>query len=129
MPSTQKVIYPELSYRIIGILFKVHRELGWEYQEKYYQRAVSLALAEGGIKFKERLKVPLNFNSKSIGYYELDFLIEDKIILELKAAPRINRQNIRQVLAYLKAENLKLGIIANFRTPSLKYIRVLNVHI
>lgn len=120
------LIYPELSYTIVGILFKVHTELGGKYQEKYYQRAVEVALNEANISFKKELEVELEFNSAKIGKYFLDFLIEGKIILELKATPRFNRQDFRQVSAYLKAKGLKLGILANFRGPKLVYKRILN---
>ncbi|KKR59777.1 MAG: hypothetical protein UT99_C0024G0001, partial [Candidatus Curtissbacteria bacterium GW2011_GWA2_40_31] len=61
-----------------------------------------------------------------IGKYFLDFLIEDKVILELKATPRFNREDFRQVSAYLKAKDLKLGILANFRGDKLVYKRILN---
>ena len=121
-----ELIYPELSYKVVGILFKVHSKLGGEYQEKYYQRAVALALKEENFPFKKEIKVDLTFNSEKIGKYFLDFLIEDKVILELKATPRFNREDFRQVSAYLKAKDLKLGILANFRGDKLVYKRILN---
>lgn len=121
-----ELVYPELSYKIVGILFNVHTELGGKYQEKYYQRAVEVALKEAGISYKKELEVPLAFNGAKIGKYFLDFLIEDKVILELKATPRFNRDDFRQVMAYLRAKRLKLGILANFRGDKLTYKRVLN---
>lgn len=120
------LIYPELSYKIVGILFRVHTELGGKYQEKYYQRAVGIALKEESLSYEKEIAVDLSFNSEKIGKYFLDFLIEDKIILELKATPRFNRDDFRQVSAYLKAKKLKLGILANFRGPKLIYKRILN---
>ena len=121
-----ELIYPKLSYTIVGILFKVHTELGGKYQEKYYQRAVEVALKEVGLPYQKEISVDLSFKGKKIGKYFLDFLIEDKIILELKATPRFNRDDFRQVMAYLKAKNLKLGILANFRGEKLVFKRVLN---
>jgi len=121
-----ELIYPELSYKIIGILFKVHSKLGGKYQEKYYQRAVALGLKEEGLSYKKEIAVDLTFNDEKIGKYFLDFLIEDKVILELKATPRFNKEDFRQVMAYLKAKNLKLGILANFRGDKLIYKRILN---
>jgi len=121
-----ELIYPELSYTIVGILFKVHSKLGGKYQEKYYQRAVEIALKEVGLSFEKEIAVDLSFEGKKIGKYFLDFLIDDKIVLELKATPRFNRQDFRQVSAYLKAKNLKLGILANFRGDKLQYKRILN---
>ncbi len=121
-----ELIYPELSYKIVGILFKVHSKLGGKYQEKYYQRAVALALKEEGLSYEKEIVVDLTFNGEKIGKYFLDFLIEDKVVLELKATPRFNREDFRQVAAYLKAKKLKLGILANFRGEQLTYKRILN---
>lgn len=70
--------------------------------------------------------VDLHFNETKIGKYVLDFLIEDKIVLELKAEPFINKEDFQQVMAYLKAKKLKLGILANFRGSKLVYKRILN---
>lgn len=121
-----ELIYPELSYKIVGLLFRVHNKLGGRYQEKYYQRAVEVALKEERIAFKKEIAVDLSFNGAKIGKYILDFLIEGKIILELKATPRLTREDFRQVSSYLKAEKLKLGILANFRGEKLFYRRILN---
>lgn len=124
--KTNKVIYPELSYDIVGILFKVHNELGNKYQEKYYQRAIEIGLKSRNIKYSKEIPVNLKYENEAIGKYLLDFLIENKIILEIKAIPRLRPGDFKQVLAYLKAKNLKLGIIANFRSEKLTFHRVLN---
>lgn len=121
-----ELVYPELSYKIVGILFEVHSQLGGKYQEKYYQRAVEIALKKEKLLFKKEIAVDLSFNGEKIGKYFLDFLIGGKIILELKAEPRFNREDFKQVMAYLKAKNLKLGILANFRGERLEYKRILN---
>lgn len=120
------LVYPELSYKVVGVLFKVHTKLGGKYQEKYYQRAVEVALKEAGLSFEKEIAVDLNFNGTKIGKYFLDFLIEDKLILELKTTPKLTREDFKQVTAYLKAKNLKLGILANFRGEKLYYKRILN---
>jgi GxxExxY protein len=121
-----ELIYPELSYKIVGILFKVHSRLGWRYQEKYYQRAVEIALKGDKLSFKKEIAVDLSFNGEKIGKYFLDFLVEGKIVLELKTKPEFDKEDFRQIMAYLKAKNLKLGILANFRGEKLVYKRVLN---
>lgn len=121
-----RIVQAELSYQIVGILFAVHNELGNRYQEKYYQRAVEEGLKQSGIKFKKELQVDLEFNGKNIGKYYLDFLIEDSIVLEIKAIPRIRPKDYKQVLAYLVSNNIELGLLANFRTDRLSYKRILN---
>lgn len=126
MIKRPKIIEKELSFEIIGLLFKIHTKLGGRYQEKYYQRAVSLELNKRKIPFKGQLFVDLDFDGDKIGCYVLDFLIDNRIILELKAVPALHPQDFRQISAYLKARGLELGIIANFRGPKLTYKRILN---
>jgi|SRR3989344_4970397 len=121
-----RIVQAELSYQIMGILFSVHTELGNRFQEKYYQRAVEEGLKDIKLKFEKELRVDLEFNGKKIGKYFLDFLIENKVVLEIKAVPDLRPKDFKQVLAYLIANNLELGILANFRTDRLTYKRILN---
>jgi len=126
--SEQKseLIYGGLSYKLMGILFKVHRKLGNSYQEKYYQRAIALALDEAKIPYRREVEIDLSYNKQKIGKYYLDFVIDNKIALEIKTAPRIKDEYYKQLLAYLDATNLKLGIVANFRTKRLTFKRLVN---
>jgi len=121
-----ELIYPELSYQLMGILFRIHRKLGNSYQERYYQRAVEIEFRKENIPYKEESLVSLNYQKNSIGRYFLDFVIDQKIALEIKTVPFLKQDYIKQVLAYLDAANLKLGIIANFRTNRLTYKRLVN---
>lgn len=121
-----RIVHKELSYKIVGILFSVHTQLGNRYQEKYYQRAIKEALKEQGLIYKKEIDVDLYYNNKKIGKYFLDFLIEDLVILEIKAVPVLRPKDFSQVLAYLSANNLELGILANFRPDKLIYERILN---
>jgi GxxExxY protein len=127
--ASNKLIYPELSYKIIGVLFKAHTELGNRYQEKYYERAVGLALDHHGLKYKKQLPVILTFGGEPIGKYFLDFLIENKIVLELKAVLMLTPKDFKQISAYLKSSNIKLGILSNFRPEKLEYHRILNANV
>ena len=126
MEVDDKVIYPELSYKVVGILFDVYNELGNRYQEKYYQRAVELRLKKENISYSREIPVSLKFEGESIGKYFLDFLIEDKLVLELKVKPRLAKVDYKQVRAYLHSCDLKLGILTNFYGESLEYKRILN---
>lgn len=120
-----KIILPELSYKLMNILFSVHNELGNNYQEKHYQRAIAMRLEQAGISFQKEQKVGINFDGEKIGDLYFDFLIDDKIILEIKTNLGITHDNIKQVLRYLESANLSLGIIANFRASRLEYRRVI----
>ncbi len=121
-----KIIYPELSYKITGVLFDVHTNLGNRYQEKYYSRAVALGFEKVGLKFERELRVNIAYHDKIIGKYYLDFLVENKIVVELKTVLQLSPQDFKQVSGYLKAKKLELGILANFRSQSLTYHRILN---
>lgn len=121
-----EIYFKELSFKIVGILYDTYNELGYGYQEKYYQRAVEELLIENKIKYERELSCPLSIRGKSIGRYQLDFLIDNKIILELKVAESFYPRHLKQVLGYLKANKLKLGILAIFTKEKLEYHRILN---
>jgi len=110
----------------MGILFEVHNKLGTKYQEKHYQRAVEIKLEELKIPFEREKKIDVQFDDEKLGDFFVDFVIDNKIILETKMIWRISRNDVKQVLRYLKAVNLKLGIIANFKHQRLEFVRVLN---
>ncbi len=121
------LIYPELSYKIVGILFDVYNQLGYGYQERYYEKATATALKLARLNYKEQFPVPLRFKGEKIGDYFLDFLVEDKVVLELKRGERVAKSNIDQIYAYLKATDLKLGILAQFAPSGIKFRRILNI--
>ena len=98
-----KLVESELSYKIIGFCMGIHSSLGKSLKEKFYQEALQIILEENKINFKQEIKVDLLFNSRKIGYYFLDFLVDDKVVLELKAKPNIDYKDIKQVLSYLEA--------------------------
>jgi len=107
-------------------LFEVYNQLGPGFSEKYYQKAIGVELKRCGLFFKEQVYSPLKFKGENIGHQFLDFLIENKIILEIKKGDRFSKRNIEQVLNYLKTTGLKLGIIANFGSKELKFKRIIN---
>jgi len=122
-----KVIYKELSYEIVGILFEVYNELGYGYNEKNYEEAVALSLAKQNIKFRRQAPYEIKYKDEPIGKYSLDFIIEDKIVLELKKGDYFSKRNIDQVKEYLSVTNTKLAILANFTSTGVKFHRVLNI--
>lgn len=112
----------------MGVLFEVFKVLGPGHKEKYYENAIAEGLKNIQILFKEQLYVPLSFKEKVVGKYFLDFLIDEKIVLEIKKGDMYSsKQHIEQVLSYLKANDLKLGIIAQFTNDGVKYRRIVNL--
>ena len=126
MNEKSNLIYPELSYKIIGSCFKVHSELGGKYQEKYYQRAAELELKDKNISFKREVVSDLSYKNQKIGRYFLDFVIDNKVVLELKTQKDFYLTDIKQVLGHFKRRNFKLGILVNFSKDQLVFKRIIN---
>lgn len=120
-----ELIYPKLSYDIIGAVFEVYNELGYGYQEKIYQKALALNLEKKNITFKEQVKTDLIYENQIIGKYFLDFLIEGKIILELKIGDYFFKKDYEQIRGYLTANKLELGILILFSKNGVKSKRIL----
>ena len=122
----REIIYPDLSYKIIGISFKVFNELGWGLSEKDYQKALESEFKEINLNFKREIYIPLKYRTANIGRYFADFIIENKILIEIKVVPKLGYTHVKQVLNYLKISNLKLGILIYFTKEGIKYRRILN---
>ena len=120
------LVEPELSYQLVGMCFDVQNNLGSKLQEKYYQKALEIELKKAGLKYQKELSGELQYKGESIGRFFFDFVVEGKILLELKVLPGLTKKEIGQVLRYLEKSGLRLGILVNFGTDKLEYIRVLN---
>ena len=124
-----ELVFKKESYDIVGAAINVFNELGFGYQEKYYYRGLKNAFIAQGFKVTEQLLTPLTVGGKPIGRYYLDFLLEKdgtKIVVELKVANEIYPQFIRQVYGYLKANNLRLGILIIFSKKGVITKRIVN---
>ncbi|MAF13502.1 MAG: GxxExxY protein [Parcubacteria group bacterium] len=125
----QKVIYPELSYQIIGTCFQVHNELGRFCKEKQYADRLEQLLRANQLRYSREIKIPFEFSEGQVGGNIADFLIANKIILECKAKKFVTKDDYHQVQRYLKATKIKLGLIVNFRTVYLSPKRVINYYL
>lgn len=121
--NDEKLIYPELSYKITGLLFSVHNSLGRFCREKQYQDAIEEALKKENIKFEREKVISV---AENIGINKADFLIDDKIILECKARAIVTKEDYYQVLRYLKFSEKRLGLLVNFRNTYLRPKRIVN---
>ena len=125
--QNDKLLFPELSYQVVGVLFEVHNTLGYGYQEKYYQKAVAALFTKLKIDFKEQVLVEIRIGGAVIAKGYADFIIEGKIILEIKKGDSFRKNNIDQVFSYLKMTGLELGILANFTSKGVLSKRILNI--
>ncbi|WP_350285202.1 GxxExxY protein [uncultured Croceitalea sp.] len=123
---SQQLIYKNESYFIIGLCMDVHNELGKGFNEAVYGDALEYELQVNGVPYKREVRYKIDYKGKIISHqYIADFIIEDKIILELKAIEKLTGSHIKQTLNYLAASKLKLGLLVNFGEDSLIYKRVL----
>jgi GxxExxY protein len=128
MKKTNKnLIYADECYLIMGLIFKVYNEVGFGHKENFYQKAIAEIFRRNKIDFKEQVKYKLKFRGRDLGIYVLDFLVFNKIILELKQRDYFSTKDIEQLLRYLKATRLKLGIIIHFTKNGVRYKRVPNL--
>ena len=100
--------------------------MGSGHHEKYYQRALSEAFSQQSLSFRQQVNFPLKYREKIIGRNFLDFLVEDKIVVEIKKGERFSKTHIDQVLEYLKLSNLKLAILINFSNQGVIFKRIIN---
>lgn len=121
-----KVIYKELSYKINGLLFKVHNDLGRHKNEKQYADYFEYLLESNGYKYKREYRLDPSFAGEKEGRNICDFIVEDKIVVELKTVRFITQEDYFQVKRYLSCSGLQLGILVNFRQKYLTPKRVLN---
>jgi GxxExxY protein len=103
---------------------EVYNELGFGFLEKVYENALMVLLHRAGIKAKQQAPVKVKFQGTIVGDYLVDILVEEKIIVELKSSESIVDAHVAQVLNYLKATKLKLGIVLNFGKEKLEYKRI-----
>lgn len=122
------LVYPELSFIIVGCAYEVFNELGPGHTEKIYQRAMAALFEEKKITFKEQEYYPLKFKDKVIGRGFLDFAVDNKIIVELKKDETFTKTHIDQVVNYLKLSNYKLAILINFTPQGVKFKRLVNIN-
>jgi GxxExxY protein len=106
--------HKELTYKIIGVYFDVYNELGHGFLESVYQRSLGSALETEGLKVSNYVKIPVWFRGKCVGQFEGDMLVEDAVLLELKVARCLDRSHIAQLLNYLRATEMEVGILLNF---------------
>ncbi|MCS4435749.1 GxxExxY protein [Aquiflexum gelatinilyticum] len=115
-----------ITKEIIGKCFRVSNTLGNGFLEKVYQNALSYELTKSGFNVKQQYPLEVFYEVKVVGEYFADLLVENKIILELKATKALEDIHLAQILNYLKACNMDFGLLINFGTPRVEIKRVLN---
>ena len=123
--SNKSILYPDLSYTIIGIAFKVHTRLGAGLPEICYSRAMALEFDACSIPYSREFKVTVTYNDEAVGHLIPDIVVDNKIVLEFKSDQAIYPHHISQLFSYLHATRLRVGYVINFGHKSLQYKRLI----
>jgi len=118
--------FEELSSRIIGAAIEVHRELGPGFLESIYEEALKIELSEQSMSYDSQKEIKIEYLGIEVGVHRLDLLVEKRIIVELKAVKELTDIHFAQLRSYLKAADLKVGLLLNFAQPTLEIRRVVN---
>jgi len=110
----------EITNVVIGCAIEVHRNLGAGLLESIYENALCVELKDNGVKYQKQLGIPIIYKGINLGNYRLDLLVENEIIIELKAVDRIESVFTAQLLTYLKVTGKRIGLLINFNVPVLK---------
>jgi GxxExxY protein len=113
-----------LTYKIIGCAMKVHSYLGNGFQEKIYQKALAIEFSKAGLGFAKELEVPIFYEGEEIGTRRVDFLVENEVMVEIKALTKLEDVHLAQGLYYLVAYKLDKGLLINFGAKSLEVKRL-----
>jgi GxxExxY protein len=116
----------EITHKIIGCCMEVHNTMGNGFQEVVYQRALAIEMRIQGLRFERELEMPLEYKGESIGSRRVDFFVESKVMLELKAIEQILPAHKAQAINYCEAYKIADGLLINFGGASLDYRRVYN---
>jgi GxxExxY protein len=118
------LIEEDLSARIIGHCIAVHRALGPGFLESVYEEALAIEFAKAGIHFERQKNVLISYEGQPVGEHRLDYVVEARLVLELKACKNIDDIHLAVARSYLKATRLQLGLVVNFAKPTLEIRRV-----
>jgi len=106
--------HSELTNRVIGVFYDVYNELGYGFLESTYAAALAVALEESGVSAVREVSVPVWFRSRKVGQYYADLMVEGTVLLELKAARTMESAHEAQLLHYLRATEIEVGLLLNF---------------
>ena len=126
MTVKEEYKYSAVTEKIIGCAMKVHTTLGNGFQEVIYQRALAIELGNAGIDFAREVEMPIYYGGAEIGTRRADFVVDGKIMVELKALIELEDVHLAQAINYLEAYNLEVGLLVNFGARSLQVKRLLN---
>jgi GxxExxY protein len=124
-PSRSILIEGDVTEKILGASFKVLNTLGAGFLEKVYENALSVELRRIGLSIDNQKTFPVSYEGAIVGEYQADLVVEEKVILECKAVSTMDSVHEAQLMNYLKASGLRVGLLINFGRPKLQYRRLI----
>jgi GxxExxY protein len=118
----------KLSERVIGCAMSVNRDLGHGFLERVYEAALAIELDEARVAYERQRGVAVRYRGRVVGEYICDFIVDGRLLLELKALTTMTREHEAQVMNYLKATGLTVALLLNFGTPTLGVRRIVHNH-
>jgi len=118
------IIYEELSFQVMSVVFEVHNVLGSGFLEKVYENALVKEFRIRNIQVETQKKISVSYKGEDVGMYYADILVDGKVIIELKSVEKLTRLHEAQLLNYLKATGVKLGYLINMGGKSVEYKRL-----
>ncbi|HEX8329723.1 MAG TPA: GxxExxY protein [Hymenobacter sp.] len=115
--------FNERTHKIVGCAMAVHRMLGNGFQEVIYQRSLAIEMEQAGLRFAREMEMPIFYKGVDVGTRRVDFLVEEVVLVELKALSGLNQSNFAQIINYLEAYRLEVGLLINFGETSLRHKR------
>jgi GxxExxY protein len=126
--AEKDLLYSDMTRQIIGAAMEVHRVLGHGFLENVYEEALAHELTLHNIKFQRQVAFDVIYKGKKVKHYICDFIVDNKIIVEIKALGRLTETEWSQLINYLKATNHNVGLIFNFGSASLEHKRLIKSH-
>ena len=118
------MLYSDLTEKIIGCAFDVQNELGAGFLESVYEKAMVVALTEARVPVQSQVPINVDFRGKSVGLFYADLLVAERVIVELKTVSELAQQHRAQLINYLNATGIPVGLLINFGNPKLEYRRL-----
>src|SRR5205809_62390 len=128
-PSGAGYVFEPLSQRVIGAAIEVHKRLGPGFREEVYHNALGIELEKRSLRYARKVVIPVSYDGLKVGEHELDLLVADSIVVELKAVSCLLEVHQAQVTAYLRAADVRVGLLLNFGELPLGIKRIVNKYI
>lgn len=123
--TDSKLIFADLTYKVRGAIFEVYNTLGYGHKEEVYQKSLAKEFERRQIPFKKETNLQVKYKNEKVGNYRPDFVIDNKMIIELKAVEFMPKSYEEQLIHYLKTTNYKVGLLINFGQPRLVIRRLI----